>query len=480
MKKKLLTSLLTSTIIASSLINLTPVHADEYDTKIEEAKSEVVAHDQAAESLNALMKELTNEVTNTQAALDNLKANIQKNEENLEQTLLELEKSNQEMEELKAEIAVLEENIEKRSVQLEEQARTVQVSGSALDYIEFIMNAESLTDIMGRIDIVANVIGTSNKMIEDQINDKQVVVEKTEETEQKIVQQNELAGELEKTSAELEGQKISQEVLVAQLQIEQSTAASEREQLIAQRNEALQRVDAIQNEKEQVRLAVARAEEERQNANNQAEKAKEEENVVRPASASRASAPAPAENNSVQASAPATSSNSQSTNQSTSSAAATTPTQTPARAPEPAAEPVKPEQTESKPTTIPKAEPKPAPTGNVVSIASQYLGTPYLYGGTTPSAFDCSGYTSHVFAQAGKSIPRTASSQYASAQKVSNPQPGDLVFFSQFGGIDHVGIYVGGGSFIGAQSQSRNGAGVAYASLSSGYWSNYVVGYGRY
>ena len=91
--------------------------------------------------------------------------------------------------------------------------------------------------------------------------------------------------------------------------------------------------------------------------------------------------------------------------------------------------------------------PAPAPvTGGVVSIARSLLGIPYVYGGTTPAGFDCSGFTQYVYAKAGKSIPRTASAQQAAATRVSNPQPGDLVFMGY--PAYHVGIYTGNGMMI--------------------------------
>lgn len=471
---KRIKNILASTLLVSSLASVTPVLADNYDDQLQEAVQQAEENEQAAASLDNIMKQLTNEVTNTQAALDNLAGEIQKNEQLLEDAIIELGIAHEEMKTLQDEIAVLEENIENRSEQLEKQARKIQVNGTSTSTIDFILSAESITDIIARIDIVSKVVGTSSKMLEDQIEDKKAVIEKTEETERKIVQQNAISEKLEKTAIELESQKISQEALVAQLEIEQSTVGSERDALIAQRNEALQRLDQIESEREQVRLAIEQAETERLTVANNTESVNEsQQNVSRPSSSDSASIPG--ETSSSQ---PNTSSNSNSGDSQSrpNPAPAPTPEATPNPAPETAPAPES--KPKPNPTPTPPPKPTPEPSGDVLTIARQYLGTPYLYGGTTPNAFDCSGYTRYVFAQAGKTIPRTSGAQYAGSTKVSNPQPGDLVFFGE-SSITHVGIYLGGGRFIGSQSHGGT-TGVSYATLNSGYWSNKVIGYGRY
>ena len=94
-------------------------------------------------------------------------------------------------------------------------------------------------------------------------------------------------------------------------------------------------------------------------------------------------------------------------------------------------------------TPITRTSSKPA-AGGVLGIAASLAGTPYSYGGTSPSTgFDCSGFTQYVFRQVGISLPRTAEAQREAATPVSDPQPGDLVFFGNPAG--HVGIYAGGG-----------------------------------
>lgn len=100
------------------------------------------------------------------------------------------------------------------------------------------------------------------------------------------------------------------------------------------------------------------------------------------------------------------------------------------------------------------------------SIATNYIGCSYVYGGSSPSGFDCSGFTSYCYAQAGISLSRTSYSQATQGTAVSKSdlQPGDLVVFS---GASHVGIYVGNGQFIHAANPSE---GVRYDSINSGYW----------
>ncbi|KRM92483.1 NlpC/P60 family protein [Fructilactobacillus florum] len=95
-----------------------------------------------------------------------------------------------------------------------------------------------------------------------------------------------------------------------------------------------------------------------------------------------------------------------------------------------------------------------ASTNNVISTGKQYVGTPYVWGGSTPAGFDCSGFTQYVFGKNGISLPRTAEAQYGAVQKISQAQAqaGDLVFFSM-GGIYHVGIYLGNGLMLDAQNR---------------------------
>ena len=108
--------------------------------------------------------------------------------------------------------------------------------------------------------------------------------------------------------------------------------------------------------------------------------------------------------------------------------------------------------------------------GQAVAIAEQYLGVPYVWGGASPSGFDCSGLVMYVYGRLGVSLPHNAAAQYSMGTSVPRDalEPGDLVFFD---GLGHVGIYVGGGSFIHAP---HTGTVVQISSLSGWYSSEYV------
>lgn len=111
----------------------------------------------------------------------------------------------------------------------------------------------------------------------------------------------------------------------------------------------------------------------------------------------------------------------------------------------------------------------------VVQTSMRYTGVPYVFGGTSPSGFDCSGFTRYIFAQSGIYLPRMADEQFEVGRYVSynRLQPGDLVFFSTYAsGASHSGIYLGDGRFISATS-SR---GVAIDSMNSSYWGPRYIG----
>ena len=112
----------------------------------------------------------------------------------------------------------------------------------------------------------------------------------------------------------------------------------------------------------------------------------------------------------------------------------------------------------------------------LVAMALGLQGVPYVFGGTTPYGFDCSGFVQYVFRQLGFSLPRMADEQYNASARVSQLSLGNLVFFETYtSGVSHVGIYLGNRRFIHASSSK----GVTISSLDDSYWSPRYVGAGK-
>lgn len=436
MNKRLATIAIIGSMTFSSVLLPAIVTADTVDSKIEQQDNKI--------------NTLKANSSSTQADLEAIETSIATNESSAKELLAEIKAANSEMQQLDQEIGVLQTKIEQRNEQLQNQARSVQVNGDSANYVEFVINAESVTDIIGRIDVVSKLVTANRDLVKEQVRDQESVKTKKTETEKKVNQQNTLAGQLEATQAKLASQKFEKEAVVAQLASETATAEGEKAGFLAQKAEAEKQAALLATAKEESAKAVQVAVATKETATIAANTASNQDSAADSSSAGSSTAapvnPTPAPN-------PGNGNN---------GGGNVTP-------------PAKPD-----PTPIPD----PPATGggtswsNLQPIAESLIGIPYKWAGTTTSGFDCSGFTQYVFAKAGVSIPRVASAQYSASQKVSNPRAGDLVFFSQPGSggvIDHVGIYVNSSTFIGSQSTP----GVAYASY-SGYWGAYIVGYGRY
>ncbi|MCX7843407.1 MAG: NlpC/P60 family protein [Clostridia bacterium] len=112
----------------------------------------------------------------------------------------------------------------------------------------------------------------------------------------------------------------------------------------------------------------------------------------------------------------------------------------------------------------------------VILQGEQYLGVPYVWGGMSPSGFDCSGFTHYVFLKNGITLPRTSALLYEAGKWVprSDLKPGDLVFFSTYKpGPSHVGIYIGNSQFIHASSGANK---VTISDINKTYYAQRYVG----
>ena len=120
---------------------------------------------------------------------------------------------------------------------------------------------------------------------------------------------------------------------------------------------------------------------------------------------------------------------------------------------------------------------------SMIQYAQTFVGTPYVWGGQSTQGFDCSGFTSYVFLNQGKKIPRVSRDQYASSLKLDPAEAciGDLVFFGQQGVVSHVGILVNEPGKPKRMIHSSSSKGVMFQDIdNSKYYSSRVIGYGRY
>ncbi|KWU60999.1 MULTISPECIES: C40 family peptidase [Priestia] len=125
---------------------------------------------------------------------------------------------------------------------------------------------------------------------------------------------------------------------------------------------------------------------------------------------------------------------------------------------------------------------KPVPPSNastssaskLINTGKKYIGVKYVWGGTTPSGFDCSGFLDYVYKEAlGIKLPRTVADIYKVGVSVKSPSVGDLVFFETYKpGPSHAGIYLGNGQFL----QAGSSTGVTISSMSNSYWSQRYLG----
>nr|WP_242597361.1 C40 family peptidase [Desemzia sp. C1] len=305
----------------------------------------------------------------------------------------------------------------------------------------------------------------------------------------------------------MDKQLLEKEVIVAQLAIEKATTEEDISTFLAQKAEAEQQVaeyTSVQAEAEaeaelleQAQIAAETEEETQISAVTESSQESSEESIevasVQEESDSVAATPAPESSEPAQTTAPsaptetpAPTNNNAGSNNSSNAAKEKAAKEQKAKEAKAAAEKAAAKKAAAKKAAeaAKKNESKPVvSSGSVLQVANSLTGKgiPYDFGGNTTKGFDCSGFTRYVFEKAGKKLDRNSRAQYNNSSKVSSPQPGDLVFFSNnknTSGIFHVAIYTGNGGMVG--SQSSTGPGHVSNFKSHPYWGDFSVYYGRY
>jgi len=350
-------------LVVTMNAGFTSVHAD---TLLDKAKIQQV---------QTQRNDLENKIGMMDHQIETIMSKIYSNESDIAKTQVEIKQE-------QIDIAKAEDNIKAEQILFDKRMRVMYINGTS-SYIEVILGATNIDDLISRLEDIKIIIKFDQNIIDDlktkeaAINLKKVVLD----TENKKLLA--LRDDNKNKLATLTKQKSDQTVLVAQLKVQEKQYGA---QLIIDEATAARQVAAAK----QVVIEAKHATAERQ------------AEAARQAIAANQAAIAVSQANSANQ-APAT-------NQGNTSYS----------------------------------------SNSVIAYASNFIGVPYVWGGTSPSGFDCSGFTQYVFAHFGVSIPRVSEDQQNVGTLISrdNLQPGDLVFFGT--PAHHVGIYVGSGNMINA------------------------------
>ena len=392
MKKKVLSALLTATLLFS-------IGMPAFATPNEE----VIENQAKYDELTAKIDEITGQVYALNAEIEPLMETIENNKAEVEEIKIEVENTEKEIETTKADIDKSEEVLGKR-------IREFYKSGGQVNYLTLLFSAESFNDLISKIDSTTRIVNIDKELIAELEEKKANLNEKVTVLEERKAEVIKLTEESEAALDELNAKKAEQEIAIEQLNAEQEEfeknylSVSERK-LVAHQQSVLE----TSNDKNELQAAIDQLTSIRDNQI-KSEIVKQEisdsiyygtiklEEIIEAEEAAKAAA----------------------------------------------------QQQISSPNRgeITSGTASSASGNAIVSYAYNFIGTPYVYGATGPDTFDCSGFTSYVYANAaGINITRTTYSQMGVGTPVSYDQlqPGDLVF--TYGG-DHVGIYVGGGQYI--------------------------------
>lgn len=243
MKKRLLTVLVTGTVL--SLGALAPsVNAQDYDSQIETVNSSIANINEKKSAVNSTIDTLAKELSDVQTKIDTTQAKKAEVQEQIET--------------LKAEIAKLEKVIAERNTRLEEQARSVQTNG-ARSYLDFLLNAESLSDAVSRIGVVMDLMGANRELMQQQAEDKKQVESKEEAQQEKLAEQEAAEKELASLQTELNDTFSKNKVLLANLSQEEVAEIAKRDGLVAEKEAFQKRLaeEKAKAEAEAARIAEA-------------------------------------------------------------------------------------------------------------------------------------------------------------------------------------------------------------------------------
>ena len=464
MNKRLFKTLLTSAVVLGSVAAPVAAFAQDYDSLIGQSESQIENLSAAQAQLYAQLASSYAKLQEVQAQATTLQGNIQENDAAIAS--------------LQAEIKDLEVAIGKRESLLADQARAVQATGGAENYVNVVASSKSVSDFVGRVDVVKKMVSANKTLLGQQKADKEAVETKKSAVETTKADNVAKHVQLEALKGALTEEQANNEAVYNQLTSDLSLAQNAREALIAEKAAYQQRqaeIAAAQQAAAEQTAAEAQAQalaQQQAQAEAAAQEQAAQEQATRESQLAEQPAPAAEE---AKPAAPTTEAEATSQAEATESQAPEAPTsETPAAeestatetpsaqeeesttpAPQPAQEAPAAEEEPEAPTAAEEAPAAEAPAastyGDVLSTAAKYVGTPYVWGGKSPSGFDCSGFVQYVFKEAygidvgSWTVPQESAGTRIS---VSEAQAGDLYFWGDAGSTYHVAIATGGGNFI--------------------------------
>lgn len=435
MLKKSIVTVATITVVGfssaffHSQVQAEPVSNVKSHTEIQNDREAIKANLSDAE---AKIADVLIELEDLNKEINQVDKAMKENSKQMKKAKSDIAKKEQERDKLEAEIKKLEEAIEKRYNKLKERAVSYQESGGDVSYLEVVLGSKSFGEFINRVSAVNKITDADVNLMEEQEKDKKEVEKKKEQVQAGLQ-------ELQALEAELKGMQDT----IAQQKQEND---KKKEKLQTKKDELVSLKDELKVKDSN--LAALEAEVRQNIAANIDDDADASSNAATTAAATEESTPAASVNNNSNGGDLQTVASKQSNNQSS-------------------------KQRYS-------SKPKSSGGGGLSAVLNAgypYLGKPYVWGGKSPeSGFDCSGFVSWAFAQGGYSIPSNTGALAGTGQKVkySQIQPGDIVFFDTYKTNGHVGIYIGGGQFIGAQDN-----GLSVASMSNSYWKKAFKGHVR-
>lgn len=380
--KQLVTGFITVATLAGvgvSGVAATTVKADDDKSSLTAKNDALLKQIQTANEKTA---KLSNDVSNK--ALD-----IKNAEEKISASQAKIASYNQQIVKAQVEVGKRKDNLKEQLISLQKQVGN-SVTGNV--YFDFVLNSNSLTDLVGR-SLTVNKLSQASAEALQAVKDSQAKV-KTLQTEQEAKQETLVA-----TKSQLESDKAK----IESLKSDAEKSASDLQQTLEANKDKLAQLAASED------AAKAAA-----------------------ATAAVAATPSAFSTSTASSSAASSSANTSTTSASSSASASQAPA--------------------SNTSSVSVSG------GSIASNAAKYIGVPYVYGGTSPSGFDCSGLIYYAAKEAGISLPRTSQAQstLGSYVSVSDLKAGDLVFWGGVGSAYHVGIYIGGGQYLHAPAPGQS------------------------